>query len=102
MNRYIITLSASRDLNKITTYFASHNIDKGEQLLATFNKKCKQLIKFPKMGRSYEEIRPNLRGLPLNGYIVFYQITEDILEILRVVHGSRDLENLFESDENIS
>ncbi|MGK7926879.1 MAG: type II toxin-antitoxin system RelE/ParE family toxin [Spirulina sp.] len=102
MKRYIITLSASRDLTEITNYFASRNIDKGEELLATFNKKCKQLIKFPQMGRSYEEVRPNLRGLPLNGYIILYQITEDLLEILRVVHGSRDLENLFESDEDIS
>ena len=48
----------------------------------------------------YEEIRPNLRGVPLDGYIILYQLTDNTLEILRVVHGSRNLKDLFESDED--
>lgn len=52
------------------------------------------------IGRSYEEINPDLRGVPLDGYIILYQVTANTLEILRVVHGSRNLKALFESDED--
>ena len=52
------------------------------------------------MGRSYEDVKPGLRGVPLDGYIILYQITDNNLEILRVVYDSRNLNDLFESDEN--
>jgi len=50
------------------------------------------------MGRSYAHIRPYLRGLPLDGYIIIYQFLENKVEILRIVHGSRDLMALFSQD----
>lgn len=99
MNRYIIAPSASRDLTEIIDYFARLNVETGERLIAAFEKKCQNLINFPMIGRSYEEIRPDLRGVPLDGYIILYQVTANTLEILRVVHGSRNLKALFESDE---
>ncbi len=47
------------------------------------------------MGRSYEYIRQGMGGLPLNGYIIFYQVVDNNVEILRVVNGRQDLEALF-------
>lgn len=47
------------------------------------------------MGRSYAEIVPSLRGVPLNGYIILYQVLEDGIVIVRVVSGDRNLEFLF-------
>ena len=70
MNRYIIALSASRDLNEITDYFANLNVETGERLIAAFEKKCQNLINFPMIGRSYEDIREGLRCVPLDGYII--------------------------------
>lgn len=95
MSRYIITLSASRDLDEIAEYFLVRNIDAGERLVKEFSKKCQNLVKFPNMGRSYGHIRPELRGLPLDGYVILYQVIDDGVEILRVVSGRQDLESLF-------
>lgn len=47
MNRYIISPSASRDLNEIIDYFANLNVETGERLIAAFEKKCQNLINFP-------------------------------------------------------
>ncbi|WP_235334730.1 MULTISPECIES: type II toxin-antitoxin system RelE/ParE family toxin [Aphanizomenon] len=47
------------------------------------------------MGRSYEYIRQGMRGLPLNGYIIFYQLVDNNVEIPRIVNGRQDLEALF-------
>lgn len=64
-----------------------------------FNKKCQILANFPSIGRSYAHIKPLLRGLALDGYVILYQVIDDGVEILRVVSGRQDLELLFaESD----
>jgi toxin ParE1/3/4 len=96
MSICVIAPKASRDLNAISDYFVEKNIEAGERLLKEFEQKCQNLIKFPKMGKSYSKIRTNLRGVPLGGYIIFYQIIPDGIEVLRVVNGRKDLEALFD------
>lgn len=95
MSRYIISLEASRDLNEIIDYFVSRNVEAGERFIEEFNNKCQNLVNFPNMGRSYAQIEPLLRGVPLDGYIVLYRAIRDGIEIVRVVSGYRDLESLF-------
>ncbi len=71
MSNYIISPSATKDLNQIADYFLTRNLEAGEKLFKEFNKKCQNLAKFPSMGRGYAYIQPSLRGLPLDGYIIF-------------------------------
>jgi toxin ParE1/3/4 len=99
MKRHIISQPAIKDLEKIIDYFSSRNVDAGERFINEFDKKCKNLANFPNMGRSYDDIKPSLRGLPLADYIIFYRIIDDGIEIIRVVSGYRDLESLFLEDE---
>jgi toxin ParE1/3/4 len=96
MTQYIIAPEAIQDLRNISNYFAITNVEAGEKLLDEFEKKCRYLIQFPNIGRSYQEIRPYLRGIPLDGYIIFYRLGQDTIEIMRVVKGNRDLETLFD------
>jgi toxin ParE1/3/4 len=96
MSRYVINVLASQDLNKIADYFAENSLEAGEKFFRAFNRKCQQLVAFPNSGKSYEAIRPGLRGLSLEGYVVFYRLLDDGIEILRVVSGRRDLPTLFE------
>ena len=98
MNNFIISPSASRDLNQIAEYFLARNLEAGEKLFNEFNKKCQYLTIFPNIGRSYDNLKNGLRGLPLNGYIILYQVIDDQVNILRVVSGYRDLESLFLDD----
>ncbi|TAE54235.1 MAG: type II toxin-antitoxin system RelE/ParE family toxin [Nostocales cyanobacterium] len=95
MNQCLISPLAIRDLDSISEYFLTRNIEAGEMLFKEFTKKCENLLQFPNMGRSYEYIRQGMRGIPINGYIIFYQIVDNNIEILRVVHGRQDLEALF-------
>ncbi|WP_017652760.1 type II toxin-antitoxin system RelE/ParE family toxin [Fortiea contorta] len=97
--QYVIALEASQDLDEILDYFLQRNIDAGERFIREFNKKCQNIAKFPNIGRSYAKFDPALRGIPLNGYIIFYRVFEDRVVIVRVVSGYRDLESLFTDDE---
>ena len=101
MSKYIISAEASRDLDNICDYFASHNVRAGERFVNAFEKKCRNLVSFPNMGRSYHEIEPSLRGIPLDNYIILYRVIAGGIEIVRVVSGYQDLESLFsDSDDN--
>ncbi|MEH2042800.1 type II toxin-antitoxin system RelE/ParE family toxin [Nostoc sp.] len=96
MSRYVINILASRDINEIADYFAQTSVEAGERFFSEFNRKCQQLVAFPNSGKSYAKIRPDLRGVSLQGYIVFYKVLDDGIEILRVISGRRNFPSLFE------
>jgi toxin ParE1/3/4 len=95
MKQYAIAKAASQDLDEILEYFLTLNIEAGERFVQLFNRKCQNLVQFPKIGRIYDHIAPSLRGVPLNGYIIFYRIVDDGLIIVRVVSGYRNLKSVF-------
>ena len=95
MNPYVISPEAICDLEQIVDYLAMDNIDAGDRFIDEFSKKCRYLTQFSMIGRSYREIRPDLRGLPMKNYIIFYRCLDNGLEIMRVIQGNRDLEAVF-------
>lgn len=95
MSHSTISQTASRDLAEILDYFTNINIDAGERFIQEFEKKCKNIVNFPKLGRSYEDIAPFLRGLPIDGHIILYKVIDEEITIVRVVNGKRDLKSLF-------
>ncbi|ERT07922.1 plasmid stabilization system family protein [Lyngbya aestuarii BL J] len=96
MSRYVINILASRDINDIAEYFANNNVAAGEEFFREFNRRCQQLVNFPNLGKSYAEIRPDLRGLSFKGYIIFYRLLDDGVEILRVLSGRRNFPSFFQ------
>jgi toxin ParE1/3/4 len=58
------------------------------------------LCKMPEVGRPFESIRSELLGIrvwPVGDYrkhLIFYRPTPEGIEILRVLHGSRNFEGL--------
>jgi len=100
VNKYSISKEAISDLEKISDYLAEVSISTGERFIQKFTDKCKNLVKFPNMGKNYHQIMPNLKGIVLDNYIIFYQVNLDEIEIIRVVNGYRNLESLFVNDDN--
>lgn len=96
MQRYVITLEASRDLQEIVDYFLKRSVSAGERFVEEFNRKCERLLQFPNMGKSYEDISPDLRGILVMGYVLLYKLAGEDVVIVRVVSGHRNLEKIFE------
>ena len=87
--------SADADFEYIHDYIAEDNPGKAGEFIALLKEKCFALGETPRMGRSRPEIRPDLRGFSVPPYISLYRIVDETIEIVNIIHGSRDLEALF-------
>src|SRR5690242_335087 len=90
-----ITATAEADLKEIWSYIAQDNPDAATRLIKEITRKFAILRDHPHIGRQQNKLLLNLRSLNVKGYIIFYQPFEDRIEILRVMHGARDIESVF-------
>ena len=89
-----LTQRAEDDLIAIWTYIATHNPRAADQLLDDIDTKARLLSEFPEIGQARPDIAEGLRYLPIGSYLILYrQITQGI-EVVRVVHGARRIEDL--------
>lgn len=96
-----------RDLIELATYMAEDNMDASDRFLVAAEETFKQLAQTPKMGKRCQFSHPNLidlRQQAIKGfrrYLIFYRLIDSEVEILRVIHGARDIEDIFDNvDEN--
>jgi toxin ParE1/3/4 len=52
MRSLLITLPASRDLDRISDYFLESSVEAGDRFVKTFTQKCKNLARFPQIIKS--------------------------------------------------
>lgn len=50
----------------------------------------------PHIGREQNRLLVGLRSIVVRDYFIFYQALEDAVEVLRVLHSSRDIESIFD------
>jgi len=95
MNRFKISRQADRDLEDMWVYLAQNDSIAADLLLAKVLDKFPMLAQFPEMGRSRKELSEELHSFPIKPYIIFYKNMETHIEIVRILHQSRDIENQF-------
>ncbi len=96
MPGFHIRPEAARDLDEIRRHIAENNPASAVRLIEEVIELFHRLAEFAMMGRSREELVPKQRSFPVGNYVIFYQPISDGVEIVRVLHGSRDIESLFE------
>ena len=92
-----VAAAAEEDLKEIWAYVAEHNTEAASKLVKEITRRFAMLRDHPYMGREQDELLVDLRSFMVKSYIIFYQPFEDGIEILRVLHSSRDIESIFES-----
>jgi toxin ParE1/3/4 len=94
-----------RDLIDLATYIAEDSLDASDRFLAAAESTFQQLGKMPGMGKICQFYNPRLadvRQQAIKGfkkYLVFYRVTDTGVEILRVIHGARDIEAILDDGE---
>ena len=99
----IKSVRAERDLMDLWLYIEGRSgEDRANAVLRRINQKLTALAQQPGIGRSRPELGAGLRSLPVGSYIIFYNPIEDGIEVVRVLHGKRDMAAAFgiaEDDE---
>lgn len=97
MPQILFTPLATEDLQQIWGFLAEKaGTETANKFLLTVRDKCQILAEFPESGKARHEFLVNLRSFSLKIYVIFYLPLEDGIEVLRIIHNSRDIAQIFE------
>jgi len=99
MSYYFVSPQAAKDLVEINGYLFVGNPESADSFLTAITQKFELLANFPSIGRRRDELAPTLRSFPIDDYLIFYRPIEGGIEVVRVVSGYRDLEALFDKQD---
>jgi len=91
---------AKADIDKIYDDIAQHNEAAADKLIDQITDISRLLWKNPRMGADFSHIRPGLRAFPVRNYVILFRKHKRVVEIVRVVHGARDIPALFEDSDD--
>ena len=96
---------ALSDLADHAFYLAQDDSDVADRFLDAFENTVERLSQMPYIGTTYPSQNPacfGLRRWAIKGfekYLIFYLVFGDAVDIIRVLHTSRDLERILAEDE---
>ncbi len=95
MPSVVFTKKAREDLIDIWLHIAEDDPTAADRVLDRLDDAASHLADHAEMGAARDDIRPGLRYLISGSYLLLYRITDAGVEIVRAVHGRRDLIGLF-------
>lgn len=97
MNRYKLSLQAEQDLEDIWVYLADRDPIQADKQIAQILNRFPMLAQYPDMGKVRSDLATNVRSFPSKPYVIFYTRIQAGIEVLRVMHQSRNIEDLFQN-----
>ncbi len=91
MSRLFITPLAEQDLQDILEYIAQHRPQTARKWYEVLREKCAFLAQHPELGEHRPELADAIRSFSVNRWVIFYRLTGDVVEIHRILDGSRDV-----------
>ncbi len=90
-HQLVIAPAAKTDLKDIYQYsLRQWGQAQSDSYLENLKKHFWSLTEQPLMGIERPELFPGARSLPIESPTLFYRVTHDIVEIIRVLHGRQD------------
>ena len=87
---------AEADILDIWGYIAEESIAEADRWVDRLDEKFALWAAQPMMGRSRDELALGIRSFAFGRYVVFFEPLPDGIDIVRVLHGSRDIDAAFE------
>ena len=90
-HQLVIAPAAKNDLKEIYQYgLRQWGQAQSESYLSTLKKQFWLLTQQPLIGTERPELLQDTRSLPLESHTLFYRVTANRVEIIRVLHGRQD------------
>jgi toxin ParE1/3/4 len=95
MAKYLITRQAQNDINEILHFIAADNLNAAVAFADRLTELFELLAGNSKVGRERPDLQEGIRSFPEGNYVIFYRTWAGEVAIVRILHGARDLEELF-------
>lgn len=95
MTRVVYRPLAGGDISDIWDFIAEDSVLQADSWVDSLDAKLRLLATQPLMGRSREELFPGLRSHPFGRYVIFYMPLSDGVDVIRVIHSTRELNSIF-------
>jgi toxin ParE1/3/4 len=83
---------AKADISEIWEFIAEDSDDQADAFIDLIDQKFQLLAQKSGLGRRREELAEGLRSFPVGRYVIFYLPIPGGVQIVRVLHGARDIE----------
>lgn len=87
--------AAEQDLFDIALHIARDDPSRALSFVDELEATCASLRHYPGSGRERTELAEGLRSKPHGKYVIFYTPSAQSIRIERILHGARDVEELF-------
>jgi toxin ParE1/3/4 len=95
MSRFRLSAPARQDVRGIRDHIAQDSIPAARNFLATLTQAFRGLAEMPGQGHTRGDLTDlPVRFWPVGSYLIVYDPEKRPLEILRVLHGARDVETI--------
>jgi toxin ParE1/3/4 len=100
MTRFRLSKLAVADLRSIATYTQNTwGKEQRNRYLQLLDNAFQQLSAQPELGRCCDEIAPGYRKYAVGRHLVFYKVSTDSVDVIRVLHQRMDVEAQLEDAE---
>jgi toxin ParE1/3/4 len=82
---------AAADLEEIGNYLSERSPRAAVQLVDAMNERWIRLLDYPFAGKARDDLRPGARCVIVGQYLTFYRVTDRGIEIVRILHGRRNI-----------
>jgi toxin ParE1/3/4 len=93
--RLIFSPAANDDLDGIYSFIADDKPAAALRFVRRLRLRCSPLAKNPFVGEDCSELGPRMRRLSFDGYLIFFRVDGDSVNVMRFIHGARDWQQLF-------
>ena len=90
---------AEADILEIWDYIADDSLAAADRWVDRLDEQFRMLAAQPMMGSAREELAPGVRSFPFGRYVVFYMPLNDGIDVVRVLHGARDIDAVFNPEQ---
>jgi toxin ParE1/3/4 len=96
MSRVTRRPSAEADILEIWAYIAEDSLGQADLWVDRLDETLALWATQPLLGRVRDELAQGIRSLTFGRYVVFYQPLPVGIDVVRILHGSRDIDATFE------
>ncbi|MEY4210532.1 MAG: hypothetical protein RLZ92_912 [Pseudomonadota bacterium] len=87
----LISPLAAQDIENIGDFIVQDSPTRALRFMAELQKQCQKICINPDGYRKRIEIAPEIRSCAYGSYVIFFESNQNSVEIIRVLHGARDI-----------